>query len=250
MTHQSFQFRSKGRDLSAAVRSSRRAKHVRLRIVPGLGLEIVIPEACQPCQVRKVLRDHQGWIEEHIEDIEKAALGADIAGVLPERIGLTAVGEDVRVRYAGRASGKPWAEEVRPGLVRVQADPEAEAEACLVLLQEWLKSRARSVLVPWVQDLAGKHGFSVNRVQVRRQKTRLGSMSSSGTMSLNCLLMFLQPSLVQGIILHELCHIRHPDHGPGFLALLSRLCPDWADLRVQTRNEVRTAIPMWAELEL
>jgi hypothetical protein len=69
-------------------------------------------------------------------------------------------------------------------------------------------------------------------------------------MSLNCLLMFLQPSLVQGVIIHELCHIRHPDHGPGFVSLLSRLCPDWADLRVQTRNEVRTAIPMWAELEL
>jgi len=249
MNQRLFQVQSGSRVLPAAVRMSARARHVRLRIVPGLGLEVVVPEGCDPGLVSAIIRKEQGWIDAHSAAIQRAATGADSSGILPDRIRLRAVQKDVQVSYSRRSSRRPSIEVSGPGKIAVGADPGFEAETCLGLLQAWLKREARSSLEAWVQDLAEEHSFSLARVQVRRQKTRWGSMSSTGTMSLNCLLLFLKPCLVQAVILHELCHIRFPDHGPGFTTLLTSLCPEWPELRAELRYGARASVPIWAQVE-
>ncbi len=250
MNQRLFQVQSGSRVLPAAVRVSARARHVRLRVVPGLGLEVVVPKGCDPGLVPEIIRKEQGWIDAHSAAIERAATKADKSGILPARIQLKAVQKEVQVSYIRRSSRRPGVQASGPGRMTVCADPELEAETCLNLLQAWLKREARSSLEAWVQDLAEKHSFFVARVQVRRQKTRWGSMSSTGTMSLNCLLLFLNPCLVEAVILHELCHIRFPDHGPGFAALLTSLCPEWPELRAELRHGARAGVPIWAQVEL
>ncbi len=65
------------------------------------------------------------------------------------------------------------------------------------------------------------------RLQIRRMKTRWGSLSHSGTLTLNLSLIRAPRECIDYVIMHELCHLKHHDHGPEFYKLLEKVMPDW-----------------------
>lgn len=83
------------------------------------------------------------------------------------------------------------------------------------------------VLPARVRDLAAEHGVAVTRVSVRNQKTRWGSCSRRGTISLNWRLIQAPDFVRDYIILHELAHRRQMDHSDRFWREVERLCPDY-----------------------
>ncbi|MFP4213861.1 MAG: M48 family metallopeptidase [Desulfohalobiaceae bacterium] len=230
------------------VRVSPRAKYIRLRILDGTGLEVVLPQGYSAARASGVLRANQDWILRHKDQIEHAAALRPDAAHLPEEIHLEASQLFFTVGYTSDSSQDPCWEMPSRDQILIQADPRTQADVCCWLLQDWLKEQGRAVLVPWAYALAREHGLPVARIQVRRQKTRWGSMSSSGTLSLNCQLLFLSAELVRHVLLHELCHIRHPNHGPKFKALLSELSPQRARYEQELRTMRQTAVPWWAKL--
>ncbi len=62
---------------------------------------------------------------------------------------------------------------------------------------------------------------------IRRYKSRWGSMSPTGVLGLNLDLIRAPVECIDYVIIHELCHLRFPHHGPRFWALLERVMPDW-----------------------
>ena len=117
--------------------------------------------------------------------------------------------------------------------------------ACRAALQRWLGRRAREVLEPVVEELAGELGYPYARLSVRNQRTRWGSCSRRGTISLNCQLLFVSRELVRYIVVHELCHTQHFDHSARFWALLRRHEPACDRLRREVRAAKRS-VPGWA----
>jgi predicted metal-dependent hydrolase len=85
-----------------------------------------------------------------------------------------------------------------------------------------LRFLAKTSLPGELAQLAGKHGFTYQSVQIRNSKTRWGSCSSKKTISLSLYLMILPPHLKEYVLLHELCHTVHMNHGPAFWALLDQ----------------------------
>jgi hypothetical protein len=79
---------------------------------------------------------------------------------------------------------------------------------------------------------------------VRRQKTRWGSCSSRGTISLNAKLLFLPPPLVDHLLLHELCHTRHMDHSPAYWTCVAGFEPDYRRLENEVTRGNRY-VPAW-----
>jgi len=65
------------------------------------------------------------------------------------------------------------------------------------------------------------------RLQIRRMKTRWGSLSHGGTLTLNLSLIRAPRECIDYVITHELCHLKHHDHGPEFYKLLEKVMPDW-----------------------
>ena len=232
--------------LPYAIRVSSRAKYVRFRILAGTGLEVVLPKGCPPSSVRRAVRASKDWINRHQWEIERAASLRPNTVHIPEFIVLSANDRSYAVRYDAHSGQPHYVHMPEENQILVQADPQTEADACCRLLQEWLKEQGREVLVPWAFSLSTKHRLPVARVQIRRQKTRWASMSTSGTLSLNCHLLFLPAELVQHVLLHELCHVRHPNHGPGFQALLCRLSPQKARYEREMKYMYQTAVPWWA----
>jgi len=85
------------------------------------------------------------------------------------------------------------------------------------------KAAARRKLINRLEELAGWHGFTYNRVFIRNQKTRWGSCSTSNNINLNIKLALLPDQLIDYVILHELLHTRIKNHSREFWAELDRL---------------------------
>lgn len=73
-------------------------------------------------------------------------------------------------------------------------------------------------------------------LQIRAQKSRWGSCSSSGTISLNVYLTALPEELRHYVFWHELCHLKHPHHQKAFWQELEMLCPGSLKLRRELRR--------------
>ena len=89
---------------------------------------------------------------------------------------------------------------------------------------ERMREAARAALVPKLREAAARHGFGFKgRVAIKNNVTNWGSCSSKGNINLNMRLVLLPERLQDYVILHELCHLRHQNHGPQFHALLDSL---------------------------
>lgn len=88
---------------------------------------------------------------------------------------------------------------------------------------ERMRERARAILVPKLRSAALQYGFSYGRIAIKNNVSNWGSCSTRGNINLNMRLILLPEHLQDYVILHELCHLRHPDHGPQFHALLDSL---------------------------
>ena len=95
------------------------------------------------------------------------------------------------------------------------------------VLERHLRHLAMRELPEKVMHFARTFGFKVMRVAVRNQKSRWGSCSTTGTISLNWRLIQTPPFVCDYIILHELAHLRHMNHSAKFWREVEKLYPDY-----------------------
>jgi predicted metal-dependent hydrolase len=223
------------------VRESRRARRLTLRLLPPHTLELVIPRGTRPDDVAAFVREHRRWIERARREIAARYPTAHVG--LPQRIELAAIEQSWSVRYEhapGLRQGCRIAGEAL--LVRTR---DVEHRGAGDLLRVWLIDQARVHLRPRLLDEALTLGLRPKSVQIRLQRTRWGSCSSSGGISLNAGLMFLAPPLVRYLMIHELCHMIALNHSRRFWRAVERVEPDYLELDKQL-GEAWAHIPLWA----
>jgi len=98
-------------------------------------------------------------------------------------------------------------------------------------LQNWYLERARDRLVTIAEGWAEKIGVRPNRIYIRDQKKRWGSCDSRGNLRLNCRLVMAPISLIEYVVVHELCHLDVKDHSPAFWRRLASVMPDYESRR-------------------
>ena len=91
---------------------------------------------------------------------------------------------------------------------------------------ESLRKQAKAELPARLKELASRYGFIYNRVAIKHNATNWGSCSSKGNINLNLNIVRLPSVLQDYILLHELCHLRHQDHGHAFHLLLEHVLTD------------------------
>lgn len=96
-------------------------------------------------------------------------------------------------------------------------------------LERYFRELAKTELPALVFSAAERYGLTVKRVLVRDQKTRWGSCSTSGTISLNWRLLLASEETRDYVIAHELMHMKRFDHSPQFWALVEEVCPDYRE---------------------
>ncbi len=212
-----------GRPLRLRLRRSPRARRTLVRVSPRRGVEVVLARRDSLATVRDLLAEASDWLAEQATAHgvwdgprrRRWATGSE----------LPLLGRMRRLELSALPSGR-----VRPRseLTDDRLRLELPAEQLLdprPALIHWLRGFAGRDLRARTGALAAVTGLFPLRVMVGERTTRWGSCSLRGTVSFCYRLVLAPPEVVDAVVIHELCHLAHLDHGPAFYRLVHVFCP-------------------------
>ncbi|MDX1406180.1 MAG: SprT family zinc-dependent metalloprotease [Woeseiaceae bacterium] len=227
-----------------SVRESGRAKRLSIKVFPRGGVEVVVPRRTKPREVQEFVSENREWIER-----ARASFAADHdpeSFALPQQIRLPAIGKSVRVRYLEQPHRKSIRYNCSQGVLTLSGRTGDEAQ-CVAAIRRWLAATAKREFAPMLAALSALTGSPYTKMHVRAQRSCWGSRSSSGTISLNLCLLFVEPALLRYLMIHELCHARHMNHSRRFWQRVGRFEADYKRLD-RALGEAWRKVPAWLGL--
>lgn len=200
--------------------SNRRARRYVLRLLPDGTARVTIPRGGTAAEGRRFAERNTAWLE---EQLRKQA--ARPRAVETWKLGTTILFRGEFVPLQPDSLG-------RDGWISFgdQSLPVADLNSDLRPEVEWHLRRLAAIELPArVWELSEFHRIPVRRVTVRSQRSRWGSCSRSGTISLNWRLVQTPVSVRDYLILHELAHVKEMNHSSRFWGEVARLCPFYGE---------------------
>lgn len=224
-----------------SVRRSVKAKRLTIKVFPGGRVEVVVPRRTRAAEVEAFVRDNAAWIRDARESFARDH--SEEAFALPEVIRLPAIGRKVAVRYrrVPDAASVRFTQSASRIVLCGRTDDE---KLCVEALRRCLAAIAKDELEPRLRSMSLLMNTPYKKCQIRAQRTCWGSRSSSGTVSLNLCLLFLEPSVVRYLMIHELCHGRHMNHSKRFWNLVGQFEPNYERLDRKLTDSWRR-VPGW-----
>jgi len=215
------------------VRSSRRT--VALYVKPGGTLLIRAPWYVPVNLLMQFVRQKTSWIERQFRRLKdvKPPAGSSLTedgSVIP----FMGSQVTVRVTTGGRNSAV-----LRENELCLTLAGDVSAERITALTEAWYLSESKKYFTSRTAVLAALHSSLLpapGPVNVRKMKRRWGTCHSNGAIWFNRELIKKEQELIDYVIIHELCHLVHPNHGREYYALLGRIIPDFRELRHKLRN--------------
>jgi predicted metal-dependent hydrolase len=221
------------------IRRSERARRARI-LVDGDGVEVVVPRRFPLREVEPFVEEKRAWIERTLRRLRETE--AELPGTRLEDGGVIPyLGESLRL-YVRVEPGRQREHVARRGGVlraALPADPGrllAEEGALRSALERWYRRRARAEVTPRLDAACARAGTTYSRLQIRGQRTRWASCSSTGAMSFNWRLLLAPAEILDYVVEHEVAHLELLDHSPRFWRLLASRCPDWREREAWLRR--------------
>jgi predicted metal-dependent hydrolase len=197
-----------------------RARRYILRLRPDGTARVTIPRGGSITEGKQFAERNAPWIE---RQILKQTLR-------PTRPATWHLGTEIyfrgeRMRLEAGNNSQTGSITFGSELVRV-VDAQGDLRAAI---ERHLRKLAAEELPARVLELAAAHQLSVHRVTVRNQRSRWGSCSRRGTISLNWRLVQAPRFVRDYLILHELAHLREMNHSRRFWSEVERLCPTFRE---------------------
>lgn len=183
-------------------------------------VEIVVPERSSQRGVIDFIARHREWIVQRVRERGRPREEP----FPPQRVELSALAETWHVHLAGGTESL----RVRPQanhLLVVSGDGDRSQQR--LGLRRWLIPYLHDRFEARLHELAEQHGFTFTALQVRRQRTRWGSCSSRGVISLNAAAAFQRVEVLEYLMLHELAHTRVMNHSRSYWRTVAACCPKW-----------------------
>jgi hypothetical protein len=218
-----------------------RARRYLLRLRPDGTARVTIPRGGSTAMARQFVERHVAWLEREFQRLQ-AQPRKPAAWTIGTEILLR--GDAVRIEAGSGGEAKKIENPPSSGYGATSED-DATREAEIVrfggesarvtdpaadlrpAIEGRLRQLAARELPPRVLELAARHGLTVRRVTVRSQKSRWGSCSRRGTISLNWRLIQTPAFVSDYICLHELMHLQQMNHSLRFWREVERVCPDY-----------------------
>lgn len=221
------------------VRRSARARRLAIRVYPEGRVEIIVPVHASAGVVQAFVARHRNWIERKLAERRSHAPTDEMFP--PRLLQLAAFEESWPIEFV------PTLREPRllsfDGSVLRVAESATPANLRRALLR-WLLEHARNGFAERLETLAKDSGLRHASLQVRRQRTRWGSCSRRGAISLNVCGVFQRPAVLRYLMLHELVHLRHMNHSDHYWRAVEELCPEWRALDRELSQGWRQ-VPRW-----
>lgn len=217
--------------LTCVITHSRR-RTVRLRVAAPDLIEVAAPLGFSRAEVEGLLRTKEAWITKQL---------ARLAEVAASPLN-TAAEAGAQLLYLGRPrkltilTGTTGRAEVRleDDRLFVGLPPLPEPDRTVALdniLRAWYIAAARRLLAVRTAHWAEVLGVRPQRIFIREQKSRWGSCSSRGNVSYNWRVVMAPPEVLDYLVVHELCHLKAPNHSPAFWALVAAADPAYKEHR-------------------
>jgi hypothetical protein len=192
-----------------------RARRYRLRLHDDGSARVTIPRGGSLAEARQFIERSRAWLETQLQRLQSRPRSPR---AWPPGVEILFRGEPVRLEASGPGQIRFAGETVRADDGTTDWRPAVEKHLRAVAVRE---------LPPRVIALAARHALAVQRITIRNQRSRWGSCSRRGSISLNWRLVQMPPAVADYIILHELAHLRQMNHSPRFWQEVERLCPDY-----------------------
>ena len=219
------------------VRSRRRS--LELRVFPDQRIEVRAPlKTCQS-EIDRFIASRQSWLNRTLERMAERPLPLQPGYQHGARHPF--LGKPLLLSLANAAEKR----------IAVQGDtlsihqPDLAPQAVAASLDRWYRDQARALFEQEIErrfPFFSGRGHSRPTLRIKRMKSRWGSLSSRGYINLNLALVYYPRVCLEYVVVHELCHLEHMDHGPGFKSLITELMPDWR-ARKSLLNRLPQIIP-------
>lgn len=210
-----------GRALPLLLVRDRKARRYILRLLPDGTARVTMPWRGTLQEARGMVQRHADWLEVQFRKLNAVHIEPDWA----EGTQVLFHGERLPLRVINQENGS--AQVTLGNYAFALRAPRDGSLRSTVEARLW--ALAKRELPPRVLELAAAHGFALSRVTVRNQKSRWGSCSRRGTISLNWRLIQAPAFVRDYIILHELAHLRHMNHSASFWREVARICPSFEE---------------------
>ena len=195
-----------------------RARRYVLRMRADGSARVTIPRGGSAAEAQRFAERNRHWVERQIQ-----RMAAEPKHPLAWTVGTEILLRGETVRIAQGINGEPSSIQLDAEAISIK---ETSADLRPSIERHLWKLAARE-LPQRVLELATLHEFPVPRVTIRNQKSRWGSCSRRGSISLNWRLIQSPTQVRDYIILHELCHLREMNHSSRFWREVERVCPDF-----------------------
>ena len=220
-----------------------RARRYRLVFRRDGTARCTIPRRGTMAEARRFVAENESWLTDVMRRRQQAppSSGALKVGDSIPFAGVPSPIQPVEIISSAADEPDPEGDGLRLGVGAVQFTASSAAADLRPIVERALLGYATRHLPGLVTRLAAKHGLSekVRRVSVRNQRTRWGSCSRRGVISLNWRLVQLPDSVRDYVILHELAHLLHLNHSRRFWGEVERLCPDYRAAEAWLREHGR-----------
>ena len=233
-----------GESFSVFLRYSPKAKRCTLRVKEEK-TELVLPFFMPQKEALSFLESCLPWLEKTLKKRSRHPSGSGrktFVQEYPSFLNFAAYGRTYPLYYT--FLDVPWTGvkmDEENSCIRVTGNvlsPEAVREA----LEEFILRKAEKFLPEKLSRLSLETGLKYKKCAIRLQSSRWGSCSSSGTISLNAMLLFVPEECVHYVLIHELCHTKHMDHSALFWQEVAKYVPHWKYYRSLLK---RSGIPVW-----
>ena len=212
-----------GREVPVALVRSRRARRYVLRLRADGLARLTIPRSGSVAEAWRFAQRHTGWLEQQLDYLSTRPVRPKewLAGSE-----ILFRGELVKIETRVNGAGS---------VVRFGSESFTLENLVADLrhaIEKHLRALAVQELPARTHEFAALHGLSVRRVTIRGQRSRWGSCSVNGVISLNWRLVQTPLFVRDYIILHELMHLRQMNHSARFWNEVERVCPDYRKARL------------------
>jgi predicted metal-dependent hydrolase len=223
-------------------KSDARCRRLSIRLKPFEGITVLFPPGYSPRKALSFVEEKRKWIVSNQAQMEKheqmltifdecthfrtRTFELRVVQHESDQFRMTLKGGILRVAY--------------PGCLKV-ADVSVQ-NAIRQGIEEGLRREAKAMLPAKVQHFARAYGFPINKIFIKNLKSRWGSCSAVNNINLNLHLMRLPGHLIDYVVLHELCHTKEKNHGPGFWRLLDKVTDGKARSLAADMKKYRTTI--------
>ncbi len=195
------------------------------------GLRVGAPQRARLGDIENLIHQHGQWVLDKLSAWRERPPQARLVVVDGMQIDLLGAPLGITITPIGRARWQFVGE-------RLHLWPSPAANASQ-LLEKALRERARSVFSERLAHIAPRLGVAPPPLRLSSARTRWGSCSHHGGISLNWRLVFMPLPVVDYVVAHELAHLKEMNHSPRFWSVVEQLCPDWRARRLELRQLAR-----------